>query len=157
VREDYLLRYVLNAETAGSPSLLNIQAFDHPFAYKLMVAADTVGETKEVNVDLVETFNWLLGLRVKTMDAIRGFRIVTGTNPDGERVLVLWRDTDENPNEKLDTFFARQAYNTQDQEFDLIYVNGDNNLQNLRRGDQTWKVRLIEEAFHRLMWDVEDA
>jgi len=36
------------------------------------------------------------------------------------------------------------------------YVNGDNNLENLRRGDQTWKVRLIEEEFGRLMFDVEE-
>ena len=40
--------------------------------------------------------------------------------------------------------------------YDLICVNGDNNLENLRRGDQTWKVRLIEEQFGRLVFDVED-
>lgn len=162
VRHDYLLRYVLRAETASSQSLLNVQAFEHPFEYKLKVATDTISETKEVNVDLVETFNWLLGLRVHTMDVIRGFHIVTGRLPgpgnseNGDKALIIWRDTTENPNEKLDEFFAKQAYNTLDQEFDVIYVNGDNNLQNLRKDDQTWKVRLIEEEFHRLMWDVED-
>ena len=40
-------------------------------------------------------------------------------------------------------------------EFDLIYVNGDNNLKH-RRPDETWKVRLIEEEFKRLMFDVEE-
>jgi adenine-specific DNA-methyltransferase len=60
------------------------------------------------------------------------------------------------PRSELDTFFQKQGYTTRDQEFDLIYVNGDNNLENLRRGDQTWKVRLIEEEFGRLMFDVED-
>lgn len=162
VRQDYLLKYVLSTETASSRSLLNVQAFDHPFEYKLRVATDTISETKEVNVDLVETFNWLLGLRVHTMDLIRGFHVVTGRLPgqgnseNGEKALIIWRDTAENPNEKLDEFFGKQAYNTLDQEFDVIYVNGDNNLQNLRRDDQTWKVRLIEEEFHRLMWDVEE-
>lgn len=162
VREDYMLHYVMNADTVGSPSLLNVQAFDHPFEYKLKIATETVGETKDVNVDLVETFNWLLGLRVHTMDVIRGFHVITGRLPgpgnseDGEKTLIIWRDTTENPNEKLDEFFRKQNYNTQDQEFDVIYVNGDNNLQNLKRDDQTWKVRLIEEEFHRLMWDVED-
>lgn len=162
VREDYILRYMLNTETNESASRLNVHSFEHPFEYKLKVAADTVGETKVVNVDLVETFNWLLGLRVHTMDVIRGFRVVTGRLPgpgnseNGEKALIIWRDTTENPNEKLDKFFAKQAYNTLDQEFDVIYVNGDNNLQNLRKDDQTWKVRLIEEEFHRLMWDVED-
>lgn len=162
VREAFTLRYMLKAETSGSPSTLNVQAFDHPFEYKLNVAADTVGETKEVNVDLVETFSWLLGLRVQTMDVIRGFHVVTGRLPgqgnseNGDKALIIWRDTTENPNEKLDEFFGKQAYNTLDQEFDVIYVNGDNNLQNFRKDDQTWKVRLIEEEFHRLMWDVED-
>ena len=41
-------------------------------------------------------------------------------------------------------------------EFDLIYVNGDNNLENLRREDETLKVRLIEEDFKRFMFDVKD-
>jgi adenine-specific DNA-methyltransferase len=162
LREDYMLRYVLKAETTGNQSSLNVQALEHPFEYKLKIAAETVGETKEVNVDLVETFNWLLGLRVHTMDMIRGFHVVTGRLPgqgnseNGDKALIIWRDTTENPNAKLDEFFAKQDYNTKDQEFDVIYVNGDNNLQNLRKDDQTWKVRLIEEEFHRLMWDVED-
>lgn len=161
-REDYLLKYVLRTEAASGPSLLNIQSFERPFEYKLKIAADTVGETKEVNVDLVETFNWLLGIHVLTMDVIRGFQIVTGQLPGPgtseirEKALIIWRDTTENPNAKLEEFFDKQAYNTQDQEFDVIYVNGDNHLQNRRKDEQTWKVRLIEEEFHRLMWDVED-
>ena len=36
------------------------------------------------------------------------------------------------------------------------YINGDNNLENLCKEDDTWKVRLIEEEFGRLMFDVED-
>jgi adenine-specific DNA-methyltransferase len=36
------------------------------------------------------------------------------------------------------------------------YVNGENNLGNLRCPDETWKVRLTEEEFQRLMFDVED-
>jgi adenine-specific DNA-methyltransferase len=54
------------------------------------------------------------------------------------------------------TWFRKQGYNTKDQEFDVIYVNGDNNLENLRQGEHTWKVRLIEEEFRRLMFEVED-
>lgn len=155
-REDYTLRYMLDVETRGSASLLNIQRFTDPFSYKLKVSTGTVGETKEVNVDLVETFNWLIGLKVKHIDHIRNVRVVEGTNPQGDRVLILWRNVAEVPNDKLDEWFKTQGYNTRDQEYDVIYVNGDNNLENLRRGDQTWKVRLIEEDFHRLMWECQD-
>ncbi len=48
-------------------------------------------------------------------------------------------------------------YSAKDSEFDLIYVNGGNNLENLKTPDDTWKVRLIEENFHRLMFATEGA
>ena len=67
-----------------------------------------------------------------------------------------WRNLDETDNDKLDEWFRKQGYSTRDLVFDLVYVNGDNNLENLRRPDQTWKVRMIEEEFQRLMFDVQD-
>jgi adenine-specific DNA-methyltransferase len=155
-KESYMLSYMLDVESRGSASLLNIDAFEDPFNYKLNIAAGSAGETKQVTVDLVETFNYLLGLTVRHIDHIRGFRVVQGTNPRGEKVLVIWRNPKEKSNTDLEEFFRKQEYNPRDLEFDLIYVNGDNNLENLRRPDETWKVRLIEEEFHRLMFQVED-
>ena len=156
LREDYVLRYMLDVESSHSASLLDLDHFEDPFNYKLNVSTGTAGETRPTNVDLVETFNWLLGLRVKHVDTIRGFRVVQGINPAGEKALVIWRNTCEKPNADLDEFFLKQGYNTRDMEFDLVYVNGDNNLENLKRPDETWKVRLIEEEFKNLMFDVED-
>jgi adenine-specific DNA-methyltransferase len=156
LREDYMLRYQLDVETRDSASLLNLSQFTNPFAYQLKIATGSVGESRPVNVDLVETFNYLLGLRVSHMDTIRGFRVVQGVNPAGEKVLVIWRNVAEKPNAELDTFFKKQAYSTRDNDFALIYVNGDNNLENLKRADETWKVRRIEDEFKRLMFDVQD-
>jgi len=175
-RESYLLKYMLDTEAKGSQTLLNIDNFDDPFNYQLLVGTGSVGETKPVNVDLVETFNWLLGLKVRRMDAIRGFRVVEGENSKGEKVLVIWRkvrdlsETDpkkvqaarEKSNLDLEAFFRKQQYNTLDSEFDVIYVNGDNNLMNVpldpeKEGvEPRYKVRLIEEEFKRLMFDVKD-
>ena len=65
-------------------------------------------------------------------------------------------------NRDLEVFFRKQQYNTLDSEFDVIYVNGDNNLMNVpldpdREGvEPRYKVRLIEEEFKRLMFDVRD-
>jgi adenine-specific DNA-methyltransferase len=153
--EQYTLRYMLDAETQASPSLLNTAAFDDPSAYTLKVTHGS--ETVETAVDLVETFNYLIGLRVRKADLIRGIRVVQGVSPTGERVLVLWRNVRETNADQLNDWFTKQGYNTRDTEFDVIYVNGDNHLQNLRRPDQTWKVRLIEPEFQRLMFDVQDA
>jgi adenine-specific DNA-methyltransferase len=156
-REDYMLRYMLDVEARGSASLLNIEEFADPFNYQLNIATGaSVGETRPVAVDLVETFNYLLGLRVRRVETVCGFRVVKGTNPEGEKVLVIWRNTREKSNDDLDQFFSEQGYNARDREFDIVYTNGDNNLENLRRPDETWKVRLIEESFQRLMFDVQD-
>ncbi|MCL5962570.1 MAG: site-specific DNA-methyltransferase [Chloroflexi bacterium] len=174
-RESYLLKYALDAEAKGSQAMLNVENFDDPFNYKLLVGTGSVGETRAVNVDLVETFNWLLGLKVRHIDLIQGFRVVEGENPEDQKVLVIWRkirdlaETDpgviatarERSNRELGEFFRKQQYNALDSEFDLIYVNGDNNLMNVPLApagegqEPRYKVRLIEEEFQRLMFDVE--
>jgi adenine-specific DNA-methyltransferase len=89
-----------------------------------------------------------------------GFRTVTGTTPDGRKTLVIWRKLTaeaEQDNLVLDEWFTKQGYSAKDSEFDLIYVNGGNNLENLKTPDDRWKVRLIEEDFHRLMFEAEGA
>lgn len=215
LREQYILRYMLDVETRGSQSLLNVQAFTDPTAYKLKVKRPGSDESREVNVDLLETFNWLIGLTVQHIAApltftasferdsekrlrLKGrlksvqcsvfsvqqeangaaspktespktenlywFRTVTGTTPDGRKTLIIWRkrpggetpDGIEQDNLVLDEWFTKQGYSSKDSEFDLIYVNGSNNLENLKAPDDTWKVRLIEEDFHRLMFETED-
>ena len=152
-REEYQLGYMLDLEATGSQSLLNVSAFTDPFSYTLNIATGSAGETKPVNVDLVETFNWLLGLTVLAQG--RGGRVtwVEGSTPDDEKVLVLWRNTAEVDADALNTWCKKQKVSVLDGEFSLIYINGDHHLENLRRDDQTWKVRLIDEEFPKLMWE----
>lgn len=50
LKEDYLLRYMLDVETRGSQSLLNVAAFRDPTAYQLTVKAPGSDESREVNV-----------------------------------------------------------------------------------------------------------
>lgn len=185
LREQYLLRYQLDVESRGSASLLDIQAFSDPSAYKLLVKTPGSDESREVNVDLLETFNWLLGLTVQHIAAPRSFtakferdeqgrlqisgrlkqdaegpwwfRTVIGTTPEGRKTLVIWRKLTgdaEQDNLVLETWFRdKQAFSVRDTEFDLIYVNGDNTLENIRLEDESWKVRLTEEDFQRLMFE----
>ena len=154
IREQYLLSYMLEIESQGSSSLLNLDQFEDPFNYKLNVYRN--GESQPVNVDMVETFNYLLGLQVRQTEFIRGFKVVRGELLNGEKVLIIWRSLKEKSNEELDNFFTKQDYNTRDFDFDRIYVNGDNNLPNIKTGEERWKVYLIEQEFKRLMFDVSD-
>ena len=254
LKEDYILRYQLDVETRGSQSLLNIDGFADPTAYTLDVKKPGTDEYATRPVDLIETFNYLIGLRVVHYDApqeftanfkrvedpevpsdqktklvldgklrqikashedtkerrgerektgpgdssvemergygnsdvlkeedIRGFvpscetsspvwwfRKVEGwvpANPqtpnDGqkEKVLVVWRkltDDIERDNLMLDEWFTKMRINTRDFEFDTIYVNGSNNLPNLKLDNENWKVRLIEEEFMKRMWEAQE-
>ena len=155
-REEYTLRYMLDVETNGSASLLNLDRFEDPFSYTLEIATGSVGETRPVAVDLVETLNYLLGLRVRQVRTIEDFRVVQGELPSGEKSLVIWRNLKEKSNADLDTFFQTQGYNSREMGLEVIYVNGDNNLENLKRPGETWRVRLTEEEFERLMFDTRD-
>jgi len=40
--------------------------------------------------------------------------------------------------------------------YNVVFVNGDNNLESLGRRDKTWKARLTGKNSGRLMFDVED-
>lgn len=204
LREDYMLHYMLDVETRGSQSLLNIDAFADPTAYTLRVKKSGSDQYVTRNVDLIETFNYLIGLRVMHIAAPQTFNATfkRGTDPDlpedtqtrlvldgclaqdengpwwfrkvegwvpadpnnpnnGERqkVLIVWRKLTgqiEEDNLMLNEWFQQNRSNTRDFEFDMIYVNGSNNLPILKQKGDDWKVRLIEEDFMRLMWDVED-
>ena len=53
----------------------------------------------------------------------------------------------------IDEWFQKNRISTRDFELDTIYVNGSNNLPNLKKDEESWKVRLIEEEFHKRMWE----
>jgi len=150
-RNQYLLNYFLDVESVGSKSLLDLAEFRDPFAYKLNIATSSAGETKETTIDLVETFNWLVGLKVKHIDSQRGFVTITGEKRAGGRALIIWRTLSTDPvadNVTLEKFLGKLAVDPADTEYELIYVNGSHTLN-----DPHNKVHLIEETFQRLMFD----
>ncbi|MDD7721846.1 MAG: DNA methyltransferase [bacterium] len=153
-KESYMLEYMLDVETRDS--LLNLQQFENPFAMTLKTTQDN--ELVETEVDMVETFNYLIGLNVETEDWYRDEHIcvVQGhTHRDKLHTLVIWRNCQVIDNEQLNQFFERMDFRTRDSEFDLIYVNGDNTLPNLKRDEENWKVVLIEEEFTKRMFETE--
>jgi adenine-specific DNA-methyltransferase len=80
-QEDYLLNYLLNIESRGS--LLSVEQFNKPFDSQLKITVDSAGAYQERDIDLVETFNYLIGLRVKHINSQRdkGFVIIEGRLP----------------------------------------------------------------------------
>ena len=83
---------------------------------------------------------------------------MTGTDPDGRKVLVIWRKLTterEKDNLVLDRWFEQQGYSAKDSGLDVVWTNGGSNLENLKPPGEHWKVRLLEEDFHQLMFEQE--
>ena len=176
--EDYLIHYMVDLESRGS--LLDVEAFSNPFAYTMKITEKN--ECKEHGIDLCETFNYLIGLTVNWQSAISyylskpaetpayegavdlvsdisgqyAFRQIEGTLPDGRRALVIWRTVTEDiiaSNAALDAYFTTYRKNAQDRKYDVIFVNGDNNLENLRGAGDGWKVQVTEIEFKKRMFE----
>jgi len=176
--DEYLINYMMDIEAKGS--LLNVGAFKSPFEYQMKITEKN--ESKLHKVDVVETFNYLVGLTVVRQGATKyysiakakspeyegavelandsngkfAFRQIEGVLPDGRRALIIWRNVGDDVlenNAALDAYFTKYRINPQDREFDVIYVNGDNNLENLKTDSETWKVQLIEMEFNNRMFE----
>ena len=176
--EDYMIHYMVDLESRGS--LLDVEAFSNPFAYNMKITEKN--ECKERPVDLVETFNYLIGLTVVRQSAISywlskpaaqpayegavdlvsdisgqyAFRQIEGTLPDGRRALVIWRTLTDDivaSNAALDAYFTTYRKNADDRKYDVIFVNGDSNLENLRGSSEGWTVQMTEIEFKNLMFE----
>ena len=157
--QDYLLHYMLDMESRDS--LLSTDDFCKPFDYRLNIATDSAGAYTPQVIDLVETFNYLLGLRVDSVEDRRydkGYVFVEG-RLNGERVLLLWRDCERWDYDGLQRLLAKKKIKPQESEFAEIYINGDHTLPTVWQDNdaeggmaRTLKIRSIEAEFLRLMF-----
>lgn len=151
-QEEYLLQYMLDIESREH--LLNLAMFRKPFDYQLNVTEHN--ELRPVRVDLVETFNYLIGLHVRQVQRVKDMKVVEGVTRAGVRTLVIWRDLDTTTQEEVAKLVRRFYDGTRTREFQQIFINGDHHLENIRvEGDQ-FKIRLIEETFFKKMFDETD-
>jgi len=128
---DYALQYMLDAETVGSETLLTTDAFETPFDYTLQIQHG-MESPKTHPVDLEATFNYLIGLTVRTRVAYehqdRRYVVVTGTveqEQSIDEVMVVWRNQED-----LD-LAAEKAWAAEtlpQSPFDRVYVNGPSHI-----------------------------
>ena len=158
--QDYQLGYMLDVETRDS--LLSVADFHKPFDYQLNIATDSSGASTPHPIDLVETFNYLIGLTVEhsQRDLKTGYIKLTGTLPTGEKTLVVWRDCEKIGYEELEKLCKDWNLTPRQKEYDLVYLNGDHNLPSLleelaKDGGTTRELRLrqIEPEFLEKMFE----
>ncbi|SNY58453.1 adenine-specific DNA-methyltransferase [Arsukibacterium tuosuense] len=162
VENEYFVKYSFSEQI--NKSKINTEHFSKPFDCMLDIAVDSAGSREPKCVDLVETFNYLIGLHVKSIESNldRGYVRIEGTLPTGELTLVFWRDCDKIGYEELAKYANRFDLYAKEQTFDVIYINGDHNLPtaftlDTEQGEVTrsLKLRQIEPEFLSLMFAEE--
>ncbi len=154
--EAYCLRYWLELPLRQAETCLRTLDLAHPFAYSLEILTDAGPQRKPV--DLVETFNYLYGLRVRRCETWRHaegggreYRAVHASDREGKRrILVLWRDMEGLSPERERAFLEGRiaAMQAQGETWDEILINGDS---------PTPGVASLDPLFKRLMMQGEGA
>ena len=115
----------------------------NPFDVKMQI---TRGNEKiEQTIDVVETFNYLIGLNVEKLQwPEAGMQVVIGVTRKGKRTMVIWRNTtqitDEQVKKYLDTVDCKPLKQ--------IYLNGETTLGTILDG----KLRQTETEFEYRMF-----
>ena len=135
---------MLQWETRDSETFLNVEKLAAPFDYQLLITED--GQLRQQAVDLPETFNYLIGLHVRSrkvyMNGERRYLVYRGT-VDTRETVVIWRDTEG----------WGEAEYAQDREFvveqtmvegaDEVFVNGDSTIPGASSLDPVFKARMF--------------
>lgn len=184
LENEYVTKYKIQKEAENSKIYLPAEVFYNPFEFQLKITRKN--ESRVQKIDLIETFNFLIGLQVnniytkkynaefKTMEHGRLqadikpdnngqyiFKIVEGSTLKGEKVLVIWRNIVGNINNNddlnknnavLESVTLKNQIKPADSEYDIIYINCTNSLQNFAK-EGSYKVALIEEVMKDKMFN----
>ena len=146
--EDYLIKYMLEWETRQSATLLNVSELASPFSYKLRSHAN--GERREQPADVAETFNYLLGLNVRTRrvyeDEERSYLVYRGETREApeKAVTVIWRETEgwnENDYERDRKFVTERRLLDG---ADTTYINGASCIPGATELEPLFRARMFK-------------
>lgn len=137
---EHQFNYLLGSETRESPALLDVTKLQNPFDYQLNIVKDM--QTQIQAVDLLETFNYLIGLTVRTRQCLkdrdRRYLIYKGTVGQ-KTVVIIWRKTEdwEQQDWERDFLFVEEHKLTDG--VDKVYVNTDSIIPGAESLDPLFK------------------
>lgn len=144
--DKYIPKYFLEFETKGSKTLVNTAAMQDPWDYKLKVWDGFTYDTEHA-VDLVETFNYLIGLHMQkcTTKEINGitYQFVYGRNNTNKNILVVWRSVNDwQLNDyKVDAEVLTEVLKTY--AYDLLYINEQAHIEAYQSIEEVFKSKMI--------------
>ncbi len=143
--DEHQLSYTLESDTKESPTFLNISKLQNPFSYQLKIVKDM--QTQKQNIDLPETFNYLLGLSVQTRQSLqdddRRYLVYKGTI-EQKTVVIIWRETAgwQQQDWERDYKFIQENILTEGET--EVYVNTDSIDPNAKSIDPLFKRLMFE-------------
>lgn len=144
--EEYIPKYFLEFETKNSSTLVNTEAMENPWDYKLKVWDGYTYDTQKA-VDLVDTFNYLIGLHVQKYitKEINGkrYQFVHGNNNSNKKILVVWRSIKEWKKEDYEKDRETLKVELKNYEYDLLYINGQAHWENYQPVEQVFKSKMV--------------
>ncbi len=152
--DDYLLKYFIDFETRDNATLLKMEHLKKPFSYKLKVNAEEVGEPQEIAVDIPETFNYLIGLKLRKIKvrSHKGTKYhFTLGEKEGRNIGVVWRECDASWADAR--FMEDKAFiigQLGEWAPHVVYINGQSVLTP-QFGMHTVEIRQIEPEFKTRM------
>lgn len=160
---EYVKKYMLDVET--KKSLLHYDALKNPFDFYFNIIVDSVGAYQKQKIDVIETFNYLIGFKVQKYHSDLNNRIIIiyGENSKNEESIIIWRDIEYMAYEILDDYLEKNNIFNSVQKGVNIYINGDHNLpislinnEILKDKLDNIRIRQIENEFYDAMFSTNE-
>lgn len=146
--EDFMLHHSMEALFSDCVAE-KCEVFPGPYTQSIESMRGGVRTLTEV--DLPETFNYLLGLSVHARNSFGKILAISGVDYLQRHCLVIWREIAAVNDDEINAWFLshRAGYRN----LDCIFVNGDSTLNSQRRREDSWTVYPIEPLFRELMFE----
>lgn len=144
--EHYIPKYFLEFETKGSQSLVNTAAMQDPWDYKLKVWDGFTYDTEQA-VDLVDTFNYLIGLHMQKCitKELNGkkYQFIYGHNNANKNILVVWRSVKDWSVDDFKADAAALKSELKGFEYDLLYINDQAHIEGYQPIEEVFKNKML--------------
>jgi adenine-specific DNA-methyltransferase len=144
--DQYIPKYMLEFETKNSQTLVNTEAMKDPWNYKLKVWDGFTYDTEQA-VDLVETFNYLIGLHMqkcitKEINGIK-YQFVYGHNNANKNILAVWRSVKgwEIEDYKADSEALKAEL--ENYTYNLLYINEQAHIEGYQPIEEVFKNKML--------------
>lgn len=144
--EQYIPKYFLEFETKGSQTLVNTAAMQDPWDYKLKVWDGFTYDTEQA-IDLVETFNYLIGLHMqKCITKELGgkkYQFIYGHNNANKNILVVWRSVKDWSVDDFKTDAATLKTELRAFDYDLLYINDQAHIEGYQPIEEVFQNKML--------------